>query len=197
MREIPGDAAGFRVLFETHRDAVHRFLSRLTRHAHDADDLTQETFLQLWRKRAQFRGEGSVGGYLRQIAYRTYLNARPRIERDRKRASIDGADAPTVEDDAKAVAARLDDEALVERVRRVVEALPEGWREAFVLFRFEGLTCTEVADAMGLTPKAVERRLTRALKAVTRGMHVRSVAPLASPLTSPLTSQFDSQRPAR
>ncbi len=58
------------MLFETHRAAVHRFLTRLARNAHDADELLQETFVLVWRKRAQFRGDGSVGGYLRQIAYR-------------------------------------------------------------------------------------------------------------------------------
>jgi len=51
-------------------------------------------------------------------------------------------------------------------VRRAVDALPEGWREPFVLFRYEGLTCAEIAEAMDLSPKAVELRLARAMKEV-------------------------------
>ncbi len=138
--------------------------------------MLQETFVLVWRKRAQYRGDGSVGGYLRQIAYRTYLNARPRIERNRKQLGVDRSEVARASgdsEDAAGIARRLDERTLIEKVRRVVDDLPEGWREAFVLFRFEGLTCQEVADTMGLTPKAVERRLTRALRAVTR--RVRSI----------------------
>ena len=165
---IPGDSEGFRLLFEAHRAAVHRFLVRLARNAHDADELLQETFVAVWRKRAQFRGDGSVAGYLRQIAYRTYLNARPRIERDRGQLGPDRSESSTSPDAAVEAASRIDQRDMIARVRRVVEELPVGWREAFVLFRFEGLSCAEVAETLGLTPKAVERRLTRALEFVTR-----------------------------
>ena len=97
----------------------------------------------VWRKRAQFRGDGSIGGYLRQIAYRTYLNARPRIERNRKQLGVDrseGSPSANGSEDAAGTAHRLDQQALIDRVERVVDELPEGWREAFVLFRFEGLS---------------------------------------------------------
>ena len=155
---------------------------RLARNAHDADELLQETFVLVWRKRAQFRGDGSVGGYLRQIAYRTYLNARPRIERNRKQLGVDRSEVSPSSDDAAETARRMDQQVLIDRVRRVVDELPEGWREAFVLFRFEGLSCQEVADTLGLTPKAVERRLTRALKAVTRRVRTNgAVSPVPAP----------------
>ncbi|MBP7276243.1 MAG: hypothetical protein KBA51_08585 [Kiritimatiellae bacterium] len=55
--------------------------------------------------------------------------------------------------------------------------LPSGWREPFVLFRYEGLTCAQVAEMMGLSPKAVELRLARALRAVAE--RVRAVVPQA------------------
>ena len=122
----------------------------------------------MWRKRSQYRGEGSVAGYLRQIAYRTYLNARPRLERSRLQLTADGNSSSVSPDNALDVGARLDGGVLAERVRALVEALPEDWRVALVLFRFEGLSCSEIANLLHTTPKAVERRLTRALEAVTR-----------------------------
>ena len=78
---LPGDGDDFRRLFDEHRDTVFRFLYRLAGNRHDAEDLAQETFVRLWRKRDQFRGDGSVEGYLRRIAYRTFLNARARLSR--------------------------------------------------------------------------------------------------------------------
>lgn len=155
---------GFRVLFEMHRDTVFRLLYRLAGDRHDAEDLLQETFARLWRKRAQFRGDGSLEGYLRKIAYRVYLNARPRLQRGRATRpldpeTLDGGDGP-----AERAALRED----VARVRRVVDELPDSWREPFVLYRYEGLRCREVAEVLGITAKAVEIRVTRALKQVSK-----------------------------
>lgn len=163
---IPPDSEGFRELFEAQAPAIHRFLVRLTRDAHTAEDLLQETFTTLWRKRAQFRGDGSVEGYLRQIAYRTWLNARDRLRRARAVAPLGMDPSSSVETAADGVARDMDRRDALVAVRRAVDALPEGWREPFVLFRYEGLTCAEIAEAMDLSPKAVELRLARAMKEV-------------------------------
>jgi RNA polymerase sigma-70 factor (ECF subfamily) len=168
---IPDDREGFRRLYETHGEAVFRMLVRLTRNAHDAEDLVQDTFTTLWRKRSQFRGEGSLEGYLRRIAYRTYLNARTRLGRARAASPfLDGQAASHDSNPAVVAERRSDRRFLLERVRREVDALPDSWREPFVLFRYEGLTCAQVAETMGLTPKAVELRLARALDAVARAL---------------------------
>jgi RNA polymerase sigma-70 factor (ECF subfamily) len=166
---IPDDRDGFRRLYEAHGDAMFRMLHRLTRNAHDAEDLVQESFTTLWRKRRQFRGEGSLEGYLRRIAYRTYLNARGRLARARSPAPLhDGQAASREGDPAPRVERASDERLLLDRVRRAVDALPDSWREPFVLFRYEGLTCAEVAEAMGITTKAAELRLARALEAVSK-----------------------------
>lgn len=156
------DRDNFRRLFDERREDVFRFLWRLAGNAHDAEDLLQETFARLWRKRAQFRGDGSLDGYLRRIAYRTFLNARPGLRRARAPLSLDAEPEDGGESPADA-AARGD---LLREVRAAVDALPDGWREPFVLFRYEGMSQAEVADAMGLTPKAVEMRLRAAVRAL-------------------------------
>jgi RNA polymerase sigma factor (sigma-70 family) len=174
---IPVDRGGFLTLFEELKDPMYRFLYRLSRDAHDAEDLLQETFATLWRKRDQFRGEGSLAGYVRKIGYRTYLNARPKLLRRKAERTIDaepsGRDAAPDE-----WVARADErEQRLKSVRGAVEALPESWREPFVLFRYEGLTCSEIAECLGVTPKAVELRLARALKAVSARVLGMKAAP--------------------
>jgi len=157
----------FRTLFEDHRDGVFRFLYRLAGNRHDAEDLLQETFARYWRKRSQYRGDGSLGGYLHRIAYRTFLNARNRLSRGRAHAPLDAVDP--ADDTAGPSERAAGDEyrrVLRARVRAAVAELPDSWREPFVLFRFEGLSMKEIAAAMELTPKAVELRLARALKRV-------------------------------
>jgi len=164
---LSGDRDEFRRVFEAHGDSVFRYLYRLAGNRHDAEDLLQETFSRLWRKRDQFRGDGSLAGYVRRIAYRTFLNARTRLDRVRANQPIDhvepedGASGPAdtaCRDDLKAF--------LLAEVRRAVDDLPESSREPFVLFRYEGLSLKEIAETMDITPKAVELRIARALKRV-------------------------------
>jgi len=162
---LPGDGDGFRRLFEEHRDTVFRFLYRLAGNRQDAEDLVQDTFVRLWRKRDQFRGDGSMEGYLRRIAYRTFLNARPRLSPPRgPHVEIEPVDGNP---DPSESASRSELKGfLLAHVRRAVEELPSSWREPFVLFRYEGLKLREIADTLGITPKAAEIRVARALERV-------------------------------
>lgn len=157
---MPLDRARFRVLFESHRDAVYRFLCRLCRHTADAEDLLQETYLTVWRKREQYRGDGSDLAYLRRCAFRLFLNQRAKQKRRAELAPDRRPPEPSMphrileEQDAR----RL----LLGRVRSAVEALPDGPREAFVMFRFEGMPCREIAEMTGVPVKTIETRIRRA-----------------------------------
>jgi RNA polymerase sigma-70 factor (ECF subfamily) len=75
-----GDAAAFARLVRLHQSRLRGFLRRLAKgDASLADDLAQETFLEAWRKLAQFRGEGSFAGWLLRIAWtRCLMEARRR-----------------------------------------------------------------------------------------------------------------------
>ncbi len=157
----------FRELFEREGSNVLRFLLRLTRNRSDADDLLQETFLTVWRKRDQFEGRGAVEGWLKRTAWRTYLNARTLRERRTRLAAIDEqerameaseppADSGPEQRDAHAF--------LAAKIRAAVDELPEPAREAFVLFRFEGLTCAQIASLTDTPLKTVETRVARATK---------------------------------
>jgi RNA polymerase sigma factor (sigma-70 family) len=68
------DAAAFGVLVRQHQSALRGFLRRLTRGDHAlADDLAQETFLEAYRKRAQFRGDSAFAAWLYAIAWSRFL----------------------------------------------------------------------------------------------------------------------------
>jgi RNA polymerase sigma-70 factor (ECF subfamily) len=162
------DPGNIREAYERNRDTLFRFLFRLCRERHEAEDLLQETFLTVWRKRDQFEGRGCLEGYLRKTAYRTFLNHREKTRRRGRLAPVEGsldsgfiaepvcpASTPRIEDDeARGL--------LLARVRVEVDALPEAERDAFILFRYEGLTCAAIADAMDVPVKTVESRVRRA-----------------------------------
>ncbi len=141
--------------------SLHRFLYRLSRNPADADDLLQEAFLTVWRKRDQYSGRGSLDGFLRRTAYRVYLNHR---ERRRRRAALAlRAPKPAVETPADDSVERHDTvNFLFARIREGLDALPEEAREAFVLFRFEGLSCREISQLTQVPAKTVSTRVRRA-----------------------------------
>ncbi len=132
------DRAEFRAMFNEHRDPVYRFLWRLTRDPHEAEDLTQETFVMFWRKQEQFRGEGSLQGYLRRIGYRLFLNSRSRLSASRPTLSLSQAPEASGPGDEAEVDRNESREFLVSRVLAALDSVPDRAREAFLLFRFAG-----------------------------------------------------------
>jgi RNA polymerase sigma-70 factor (ECF subfamily) len=159
----------FRALFQEQRDPLFRFLFRLTRNASDAEDLLQETFQTVGRKRALDDGRGSAAGVLRSTATRLFLN-QTQISARRSDLAPLAAEARAEERNGTPVSAgELDGREraetvgfLVARVREALDELPEPTRTAFVLFRYEGLSCAEVAQTQGAPQKTVETRIARA-----------------------------------
>jgi RNA polymerase sigma-70 factor (ECF subfamily) len=136
-----GDAAAFGVLVRQHQSKLRGFLLRMTRGNHAlADDLAQETFLEAFRKIAQF-GSGSFFGWLTAIAYSRYLME----ARRRKLESLDEMgempdDAPEPE---TASASKLD---LEKAMARLVPAQ----RAALTLCFALGLSHEEAAAALDM-----------------------------------------------
>ena len=136
-----GDAAAFGVLVRQHQSRLRGFLLRMTRGDRAlADDLAQETFLEAFRKIAQF-GTGSFFGWLCAIAYSRYLME----ARKRKLESLDEAaempdDAPNPE---TASLARLDLEQALARLAPVQRA-------ALTLCFALGLSHEEAAASLNL-----------------------------------------------
>lgn len=86
---VGGNAAAFGLLVRQHQSRLRAFMRRLTRgNAALADDLSQETLLEAWKKIAQFRSDGSFAGWLLRIGWSRYLMT----ARQRKLEPLDGQD---------------------------------------------------------------------------------------------------------
>ena len=155
----------FQALFVSERDRLFRMLMRLTGNAQDAEDLLQEAFLTTWRKRELFEGRGAPEGFLRTTCLRLFLNARTRSNRRPASSAADSDELPCPPR-ARGLEAAEAREFLMARVREELEQLSPEAREAFLLFRFEGLSCGEIAERIGVPKKTVQTRLRRATLAV-------------------------------
>src|SRR6201998_4461577 len=72
-RAINGDGDAFATLFQLHRGRVHAVCLRMTNNPADADDLTQEAFIQAFRKLNTFRGDSALSTWLHRVAVNTAL----------------------------------------------------------------------------------------------------------------------------
>jgi RNA polymerase sigma factor (sigma-70 family) len=149
------DTAAFTSLVQRHGPMVLGVCRRILHDSHDADDAFQTTFLLLVRKASGLRNPERLGPWLHGVACRTALKARALRLRNRDRqqplgeaTAKDGNDP--IWRDLRPI---LDD---------AVRALPEKYREPFVLCYLEGLTNAEAARRLACPSGTVATRLSRA-----------------------------------
>ena len=171
-RAAAGDEDAFEELVTRYQARVYRLACRLIGNDVDAFDVLQETFLQVYRHLASFRGEARFSTWL----YRIATNAALMHLRTRRRHPAESLDAysPQFEPDGRLrrtpaelqVAARadelLDRRLLAEKAAAALARLAEPYRLAFVLRDLEEMPTAEVGEVLGLEPAAVRQRVHRA-----------------------------------
>jgi RNA polymerase sigma-70 factor (ECF subfamily) len=148
-RAQQGDADAFASLFHTHKARVYSVCLRLTNNTAEAEDLTQDAFVQVFRKLPTFRGDSALSTWLYRIAVNTVLM------RFRKKAlrqvSLDepsNQDARLVRREYGTKDARL--AGCIDRIAltRAIGELPEGYRTIFLLHEVEGYEHQEIAELL-------------------------------------------------
>jgi RNA polymerase sigma-70 factor (ECF subfamily) len=167
-----GDEPAFEAIVTRYQVRVFRLAWRLTGSEGDAADVVQETFLQLYRKLASFRGESRFATWLYRIAtnvalmHRRARARRPAEPLDAFLPCFDGdgrhAATPAQLQSAARVEERLDRQRLAEKAQVAIARLPDAYRDAFVLRDLEEIPTVQVAEILGLEPAAVRQRVHRA-----------------------------------
>lgn len=171
-RAAAGDNSAFELIVTRYQDRVYRLACRLTGNDADAFDVLQDTFLQVFRHLASFRGASRFGTWL----YRIATNAALMHNRVRARQpsesletflpQFDSAGAhrgtPAELQVAAAVEELIDRQLLAEKARAAIERLPEPYRVAFVLRDLEEMPTVDVAEVLGIESATVRQRVHRA-----------------------------------
>jgi len=172
-RVARGEREAFRTLVERHERAAYNFFLRLTGVPEDAEDLTQELFIALFRAAGRYRPAAPFKAYFYRIASNLGLS-HLRKRKLRATYSIDamiegGFDVSSDrrEDDP---AASLDAREMRRRYEHALARLPREWRLALELRVTGELSYAEIADALGKSVSAVESILFRAREQIAREM---------------------------
>jgi RNA polymerase sigma-70 factor, ECF subfamily len=170
-----GEEAAFVDLYDELAPRLYRFAVRWTRSPSAAEDTVQQTLLQIHAARHRFVRGGAVLPWAYAIARRLLIDLGRRGVREQLR-SLD------VRDPEEPATDPSPDEALHHRrieaeARRDFAALPAGWRDAFELVKFEGLSVAETADVLGITRAMVKIRAHRATAALRKSIARRFRGP--------------------
>ena len=139
-----GDESAYEQLYRDYSDGVFHIADRMLRNASDAADVLQETFIAVFRRIETFRGEGSLKGWLYQIAIRFAIRAKKRRPFTLDFNNEEEATPPAVFD---APPAEMD---FREAVDQEIARLPAKSRMVFVMFTVEGLSHPEIAAVLGV-----------------------------------------------
>jgi len=155
------DRAAFGTLYRRYLDRVYGYAFYLLGDHHDAEDVTERTFLAALAAIASFRDEGaSFRSWLFRIAHNQVANAL-RTRGRRATASLDAVDHPSADIDP-ATAAGAADEA--RELRRALDGLSPDRRQVLVLRFVDGLSAREIGVVLGRSEGAVRVLQHRALR---------------------------------
>ena len=150
-RAKQGDAGAFEYLYDLHKRRVYSLCLRMTGNTAAAEDLTQEAFLQLFRKIGTFRGESAFSTWLHRMAVNVVL-----MQLRKKNLPVvpidetsEGEEEGTIRKEPGAPDSRLAGSIDRLHLQRAVDELPPGYRTIFVLHDVEGYEHNEIAEMIG------------------------------------------------
>jgi RNA polymerase sigma-70 factor (ECF subfamily) len=161
-----GDRCVFEKVFRTHCENLCRFALNFVDHLRVAEDLVQDVFLDLWRKRGDLEVEQSLKAYLYgMVRHRalTYLRRNEARDKWMQKGGLQEVPSRTLADRS---GIGLEEKEQKQRARRAIEALSERQYQIFVLSRDHDLTYSEIAVALDISIKTVETHMGRALQSL-------------------------------
>lgn len=149
-----GNRQAFEALYRRHAGNVYGLCLRMTGNASEAEDCTQEAFIQAWTRLDRFRGDASLGTWLHRIAVNTVLGRMRKSRREQDRLQVVRETAPTQ--------ASVTDEGGMRDLQQALDELPQGARQVFVLNAVYGYSHEETGDMLGIAVGTSKAQLHRA-----------------------------------
>lgn len=145
-------------LFIAHARQLRNFLFYKGASNAEAEDLMQEAYLRLWRNCKQVPPE-KAKGFLYTVAGNLFLDAKKHEQVVLKFQRL----APSNQADRQDPQFELETQELQNRLEKAIAQLPEKQRTVFLMNRMDELTYAEIAERLGLSVKAIEKRMSQAL----------------------------------
>ena len=169
QRSLGGDRAAQYLLYKRYVGAMFHTIVRMVGNRQDAEDVTQEVFVKVFRQLASFRGEATLGAWIKRIAINAALNflrKKKQLQFEEINERLPLADEAGINE--------TDWANKIHGIHEAVKKLPDGCRLVFNLYMLEGYKHKEVAKMLGITEstsKTQYRRAKRLIKEIVLGIN--------------------------
>lgn len=150
-----GNESAFAEVLTRHQDAVYQFGFRFLGDASEAEDITQETFLRLFRTAERYQPQASLRAFLFRITRNLCIDFIRKKKPELMEVLPESVSHNTPMES-------LEQAEAIECLNHCIDALPDNQRMAILLRHGSGLCYQEIAHVMGVTVSAVESLLVRA-----------------------------------
>jgi RNA polymerase sigma factor (sigma-70 family) len=153
-----GDHRAQYELYKLYSKAMFNVSMRITNDYSEAEDVLQEAFINAFKNLNSYKSEASFGSWLKKIVINASINAirKKRSELIPIDERVIGNIAEEIEDDATVWQ--------VEKVRRAIQKLPDGYRVVLTLYLLEGYDHNEIGKVLGITESTSKSQYSRARK---------------------------------
>jgi RNA polymerase sigma-70 factor (ECF subfamily) len=148
------------LIFKEHYAFLCQVIIRMVKDPHVAEDLAQDVFHDLWKRREGLDISISIRAYLRRAGVNKTLN----YIRDQKIKWDDESKLPMIPSKAPSATDALANQDLEKLIEQTIDGLPERCRLVFTLSRFEEMSYKEIASSLDISVKTVENQMSKALK---------------------------------
>lgn len=157
-----GDHNALKMLFELYYRPLCAYALQFTHNMLDAEDLVQNEYVKLWTRRNEISIHTSVKSYLYKSVYHAFLQ---KVRKDKKNDKL----LDSLKYEAMSYLVEEDDSKFtrkIERIKDVVNNLPDRCKEILLLSKKEGYKNREIAERLGISIKTVESQIRIAFKKI-------------------------------
>lgn len=144
---------------------VFTFVLSLVRSKANAQDITQNIFMKLWKNRKKLEHINSMDDYLFILSKNACMDYFRKASR-KKEISTDVFDEFLLSRIVSSPERRIDALSDIEELRHVIDSLPSKRRDIFIMSRFDGLSNDEIASILGVSKKTVENQISLTTKKI-------------------------------
>lgn len=167
MTELLQQNAWFRAAFDACYESVRNYLYYLSGDMELSEDLVQDVFMKLWEKQNSVKQE-SIKPFLFTIARNLYFNTYKR-----KQIDIRFVNSLLTNSDNESPEFIMEQKEFDQRLQRAISSLPERCRTFYLLNRIDDMKYADIATTFGVTVKAVEKQISKAMKLLTESVGQR------------------------
>lgn len=164
MQEIKaGNMLAFDEVYRRYSKRLFRFSYNLLKLKEDAENIVQDVFLNLWANRNKVEKVASLKYYIFTIAYHSSITIiRKKLKESGYLENLRSLQEPSEE----AVDLQVEFRELDEKLKGIIDTLPDRQKEVYILHRIEGLKYSEISERLGISLNTIENHMSRALKTI-------------------------------